>query len=497
MLFAMLSLVDFTHAKHQDVERPEHWKDLTCGGRFMDRFEPMPLLGERTSVTWGVDDVKPRDVLNGIEEAQWSYWGGNIVQNDDGKFHMFVCRWPENHPKGHMAWRGSEVVRAVSDNRLGPYKVAEVIGAGHNPEVYRLPDGRYVCYVIDAYWLGKTIEGPWDYITQSDLDDMGMANHDAPMPFVRLGRDDYWIYLSEGGKELPMHSSVKRIRTNLSQIDKATAEDVPIYGIPDAGINRYNGWKAWIMNLYEIDSDEWLAVTHFEDQDNLSGNTKEDFRMGIAYSDDDGKTFKHLGFVLETEIPEAVIKSGVCVSKMNIAGGGFRRDDTYFYLYYVDCSKPDRSDRHGAVARAEASTVIENARNGKNTVWHKCFDGKWEEPVMGGRSSDIGRVGDHANMMYNTYIDKWLSFGWDYSSGGQSKNIVMLKSSDPLDFSAGSEDDEVLYELPKGCVAHYFSVVPDQADMTTCGKEFYLYYRYYFQKKNPEYHTARLKVSFE
>ncbi len=38
----------------------------------MDGFEPIPLVGERTSETWGVDGVKPRDVLNGIEEVEWS-----------------------------------------------------------------------------------------------------------------------------------------------------------------------------------------------------------------------------------------------------------------------------------------------------------------------------------------------------------------------------------------------------------------------------------------
>jgi hypothetical protein len=36
------------------------------------------------------------------------------------------------------------------------------MGLGHNPEVYRLQDGRYVCYVIDAYYLGQTITGPWE-----------------------------------------------------------------------------------------------------------------------------------------------------------------------------------------------------------------------------------------------------------------------------------------------------------------------------------------------
>jgi len=156
------ALATSVNAQHQDVKRPAEWENLVPGGRFMDRFESMPLLGERTEDTWGVDAVKPRDVLNGIEEAEWSYWGGNILQGEDGTYHLFVCRWREDHPKGHMAWHQSEVVRAVSKNRVGPYKVAEVIGPGHNPEAYRLKDGRYVCYLINAYYLGTTLKGPWE-----------------------------------------------------------------------------------------------------------------------------------------------------------------------------------------------------------------------------------------------------------------------------------------------------------------------------------------------
>ncbi len=155
-------LVAVVHAQHEDVARPAEWKGLAYGGRFMDRFEPMPLLSPRTDETWGVDAVKPRDVLNGIEEAEWSYWGGNIVEGADDTYHLFVCRWREDHPKGHMAWHQSEVVRAVSKDRMGPYQVAEVIGPGHNPEAYRLKDGRYVCYLINGHYLGATLEGPWE-----------------------------------------------------------------------------------------------------------------------------------------------------------------------------------------------------------------------------------------------------------------------------------------------------------------------------------------------
>lgn len=153
-------------AQHDELPRPPKWEDLVLGGRFMDRLEPMPLLGKRTADTWGVDAVKPRDVLNGIEDDEYSYWGGNIALDEEGRYHLFVCRWREDHPKGHMAWLESEVVRSVSKNRFGPYEVAEVLGPGHNPEVYRLKDGRHICYVFKpkevGYYLGKSIAGPWE-----------------------------------------------------------------------------------------------------------------------------------------------------------------------------------------------------------------------------------------------------------------------------------------------------------------------------------------------
>ncbi len=71
---------------------------------------------------------------------------------------------------------------------------------------------------------------------------------------------------------------------------------------------------------------------------------------------------------------------------------------------------------------------------------------------------------------------------------------MMRKSSDPLDFHGSDEDDEIICRIPDGYRAAYFSINPDQSDMTTCGKEFYLYYRYY---KSGEYPTARVKISFE
>lgn len=161
MLLAVMPVVSL--AKHQDVERPKEWEGLVDGGRFMDRFLPMPIWSERTNDTWGVDAVKPRDLTNGLEDPDYSYWGGNILKGDDGLYHMFVCRWPEDNERGHKMWSKSGVVRATSDNLHGPYKVAEAIGRGHNPEVFRLNDGRYVLYAINRRYVADKITGPWKH----------------------------------------------------------------------------------------------------------------------------------------------------------------------------------------------------------------------------------------------------------------------------------------------------------------------------------------------
>lgn len=151
------------NANAQSVERsrPDAWKDLVPGARFMDRFEPMPVQGALTSATWGADNVIPRYIDNGLEDRTWSYWGGNALLGADGKFHLFVCRWREDSQRGHHEWSRSIVVHAVADRSTGPYRVKESVGPGHNPEAFQLKDGRYVIYVINGYYIADSMDGPW------------------------------------------------------------------------------------------------------------------------------------------------------------------------------------------------------------------------------------------------------------------------------------------------------------------------------------------------
>lgn len=162
LLAITLFVCNVVFSQVTERERPKEWDQLIKGARFIDRF--LPMKGNvLSSDTWGADCVIPRYTDNGIEDRIWSYWGGNIKKGEDGKYHLFVCGWLECSPKGHMEWPNSYVFNTVSDNLTGPFKLRNIIGKGHNPEVFRLKDGRYVLYVIDGRYVANDINGTWEY----------------------------------------------------------------------------------------------------------------------------------------------------------------------------------------------------------------------------------------------------------------------------------------------------------------------------------------------
>ena len=158
-------------AQVTDRQRPARWSQLVEGARFMDRFLPMEGSVLRSDV-WGADNVRPRLVDNGIEDPQWSYWGGNIVLGEDGQWHHFVAAWPEGAKEGHMEWSRSWVIHAVGPTMHGPFQPRQVVGKGHNPEIYRTDDGTWVLYVIDGRYTSRSLDGPWEY-GRFDFDPQG------------------------------------------------------------------------------------------------------------------------------------------------------------------------------------------------------------------------------------------------------------------------------------------------------------------------------------
>lgn len=200
LLIAASLLVVSVSAQITERERPAEWKQLVNGARFMDRFLPMPN-GTQAKGIWGTDSVQNRYVDNGIELPGISFWGGNILQTSDGKYHLYVCGWPESSPKGHMFWSNSTVYHAVCDNTIGPFKIQNSVGKGHNPEAFRLKDGRVVVYVIDGYYMAdKEDSSVWTYGKFNfDPRDRKIIEGLSNLTFARRQDDSYLMVCRGGG----------------------------------------------------------------------------------------------------------------------------------------------------------------------------------------------------------------------------------------------------------------------------------------------------------
>ncbi|WP_298502639.1 hypothetical protein [uncultured Maribacter sp.] len=144
---------------------------MVSGASFSDLILPMPIHHKLTSKAWGANGVLPRDISNGIEDPEWSYWGGRPVKDKDGKYHMNVTRWPANATKGHWEWPRSTVAHTISKKPTGPYKVVKETaydynnGLGHNPDIILLNDGTYLMYSLINWeatlFSATSMNGPW------------------------------------------------------------------------------------------------------------------------------------------------------------------------------------------------------------------------------------------------------------------------------------------------------------------------------------------------
>ncbi|NMH88391.1 hypothetical protein [Flavivirga algicola] len=153
--------------------------NIVFGGQFKDLILPMPIInGLETEGIWGNENVIPRDKDNGIEDNEWCYWGGNPILGNDGKYHIAICRWPEN--KGHHGWFNSEVAHCVSDTPIGPYKITgTIVEKGHNPEVIKMPDGSFVLHTLGSkVFKANHMKGPWERIGSMKLDARGFRPDD-------------------------------------------------------------------------------------------------------------------------------------------------------------------------------------------------------------------------------------------------------------------------------------------------------------------------------
>lgn len=278
-LIAILCLLSsFSFSQVTERERPKEWDQLVKGARFKDRF--LPMKGNvLSSDTWGVAGVVPRYVDNGIEDRIWSYWGGNIKKGDDGLYHLFVCGWLESSPKGHAEWPNSLVFNTVSDNLTGPFKLRNMIGKGHNPEVFQLKDGRYVLYVIDGRYITDDINGRWEY-SKFDFDprDRRIIEGLSNLSFAQR-EDGSYVMVCRGG-------GIWISQDGLSSYNQIT--DKRVYPAVEGRFEDPVIWRDHIQ--YHLIVNDWLGRIAFylrsKDGINWITDPGEAYVPGIAVHED-------------------------------------------------------------------------------------------------------------------------------------------------------------------------------------------------------------------
>jgi hypothetical protein len=277
-------------AQTTERPRPAEWSNLIYGGRFMDRFLPMPDLGKLTADTWGDTNVVPRYTDNGIENRKWSYWGGNIKLGDDGKYNLFVCGWLESSPKGHATWPQSTVFHAVSENSFGPFIVKDTIGKGHNPEIFKLTDGRYVIYVIGGYYIANGVNGPWTYGKFEFLNrDRRLIEGNSNFTFAQREDGSYLMICRGGGQWFS--------QTGLSSYNQVTGTRIasdkkitPLRAYPQRPGN-FEDPVVWRDNIqYNLIVNDWLGriAVYERSRDGVNWKTEsgEAYLPGVSVHED-------------------------------------------------------------------------------------------------------------------------------------------------------------------------------------------------------------------
>lgn len=128
-------------------------------------------------------------------EGYW-VWGSSVIKGNDGKYHMFVSRFPKSLPF-HPGWMvASEIVHAISDTPEGPYKFSDIAlparGAQywdgrstHNPRILEYQNKYYLIYMGSTHPFANptydqlTLDSSWCTVGRSNKR-IGLAIADSP-----------------------------------------------------------------------------------------------------------------------------------------------------------------------------------------------------------------------------------------------------------------------------------------------------------------------------
>ena len=179
-----------------------------------------------------------------FRDALYYNWGGSIIKDEDGKYHLFYSRWKREYTfNGWLTF--SEIAHAVSNVPTGPWTYQETVlkGSGkgnwdeitaHNPKI-KFFEGKYYLYYIATNLGGKeythqdlialsnaslknkdrgtlrknqrtgvavskSINGPWERMEAPLIEPSGPIATITVNPAIEQGRDGNYYLIVKGDK---------------------------------------------------------------------------------------------------------------------------------------------------------------------------------------------------------------------------------------------------------------------------------------------------------
>lgn len=147
-----------------------------------------------------IERLLPSPRNAGLQMEGFFVWGGSMIRVGE-EYHLFASRWPAEtgFPDGYRTH--SEIVRAVSDNPLGPFTFQEVVVSGrggdwwdgtmcHNPKIVVSGETLVLFYIGSAegsglrkcgYATAPAVTGPW---TRRAAPLPFGEDHNNPAPYI-------------------------------------------------------------------------------------------------------------------------------------------------------------------------------------------------------------------------------------------------------------------------------------------------------------------------
>jgi hypothetical protein len=171
-----------------------------------------------------------------VEEPGYTIWGTSPIQEEEGRTHLFVARWP-GELKVDPGWRShSEIAHYVGPSPEGPFHFSDIAlkGSGidtwdkygaHNPAIHRVGDQYALLYIANdnpdtpphpanqhiGMALSSSLYGPWKKVNgdglilsapeDSSFWNFGASNGVNNPALLQHPDGRYYLYFkSEGGR---------------------------------------------------------------------------------------------------------------------------------------------------------------------------------------------------------------------------------------------------------------------------------------------------------